>query len=148
MDQKLKLEQLKFLSETHRNLHEQRRRVELRVLTIILSMYGLATFAVLKGDIDKEFIDDAKFWIWFAFLAIGGISSGYLRAIHKANRCNIRIAEAAEDEISGLDSVDSKLKCNGSPCEALGWCSVVESFSRSIVERLDDLVQVGLVECV
>jgi hypothetical protein len=51
MDENTKLEQLRFLSETHRTLHEQRRRIEQRVLLTTLSLYVLAAFAVLKGEI-------------------------------------------------------------------------------------------------
>ena len=105
MEENTKLEQLRFLSETHRTLHEQRRRIEQRVLLTTLSLYVLAAFAVLKGEI-KEITTGLKFGLWAAFFILALIAAAYLRSIHRANRINLSIAEAAEGDIGKM--VDSE----------------------------------------
>jgi len=105
MDETTKLEQLRFLSKTHRMLHEQRRRIEQRVLLTTLSLYVLSAFAVLKGDID-EIKTALKLGLWAAFLILALIAAAYLRSIHRANRINLSIAEAAEGDIATM--VDSE----------------------------------------
>lgn len=106
MDENFKLEQLRFLSKTHRTLHEQRRLIEQRVLLTTLSLYVLMAFAILKGEI-KEITTGLEFGLWVAFLVLALIATAYLRSIHRANRINLSLAEAAENEITKI--VDSRI---------------------------------------
>jgi len=94
-----RISQLNFISTTHRALHEQRQRIEIRVIIITLSTFGLSTFAFLKGDLKLTLFVGLKLVIWITFLTLAIVSVLYLRRIHIANRTNIQIAEAAEDEI-------------------------------------------------
>lgn len=97
-----KLDQLRFLSQTHRKAHEQRRQLEIRVLIITLSTFGLSAFGALKGEIHLKLTLTLDIGVWVTYLAFACISAGYLRMIHVANRANIRLAEAAENEIAAM----------------------------------------------
>lgn len=95
-------EQLRFLSQTHRTSHEQRRQLEVRVLIITLSTFGLFAFGALKGEITLKFTLVLDIAIWHLFFLLALFSTLYLRKIHAANSINIRLAEAAEDELAEI----------------------------------------------
>jgi len=102
MEDKDKLENLRFLSESHRNLHQQRRIIELRVLLTTLSLYALAAFAVLKGEFKQVPSTSILVAICLCFFVVGCLASAYLKRIHYANRINISLAEAAEKGMTKL----------------------------------------------
>ena len=92
-------EQLKFLTESQRELHKNRRQIEQRIHFVSLTVFLLAGFAVLKGDI--QLVANVKTYIaiWSAFLFLIGLSGGYLYWVHRANYVNLLLAELAEDKI-------------------------------------------------
>ena len=93
------IENLKFISETHRALHKQRQKYEFQVVFTILSFYVLTTGAILSKKIAIANCDLLTSSVWFLFLLIAVISSAYLLSLHRANRCNIDTAQFAEFSI-------------------------------------------------
>ena len=96
MEDRDKLKNLRFLSELHRKLHQQRRTIELRILLTTLSLYALAAFAVLKGELRQATDISIIVAVCVCFLVVGFLASAYLKRIHNANRANLNLAEAAE----------------------------------------------------
>lgn len=106
IDNAVKLEQLRFISQTHRTLHENRRRLEWRVFSVTLSVYVLSALAALKGDFKVKLPQTADAGIWIAYILLAIITVLYTQKMHVANMINMRIAEKAEekiDEIIGHD---------------------------------------------
>jgi hypothetical protein len=99
MREKEILDNLRYVSELHRKLHQQRRSIELRVVLTTLTLYGLATMAALKGEYKPGVIDSIINAVWGSFLVVAFLASAYLLNIHKSNRINIRFSESAEREI-------------------------------------------------
>ncbi len=121
-----KLENLRYLSELHRKLHQQRRAIELRVLLTTLSLYALAAFAVLKGEVTQAFDRSIIVAVCACFFVLGCLASAFLQRIHKANRANLNLAEAAEKEmveLIGLKNLKdtSKAAERERPHPNLGW---------------------------
>lgn len=102
IDNAVKLEQLRFISQTHRTLHENRRRIEWRVFSVTLSVYALSALAALKGDFKVKLPQTADVGIWIAFILLAIITVMYSKKIHVANLINMRIAEKAEDKIDEM----------------------------------------------
>ena len=96
------LELLRFLSSTHRSLHDQRRKVEFQVLFTTLTFYIAVSGAVLTGQVTLPSSACFKFLVGLAFFVVAWISSIYLWLIHSANQTNITIAEKAEDAIASV----------------------------------------------
>ena len=116
-----KLEQLRFLSQTHRAIHDQTRRVRQRVLLSVSALYVLAATAALKGDVSQRMAAVPKRGIWFAFLVFGAVASAYLFSTHRSDRLNMRIAEAAEDEVAKLTEVQELIGLIGDSSRR-PWC--------------------------
>jgi hypothetical protein len=93
------LDNLRYISELHRNLHQQRRTIELRVVLTTLTLYGLATMAALKGEFNRGVNTVVLGIIAFCIVMVAFFAIFYLLSIHKSNRININFAEAAEKEI-------------------------------------------------
>ena len=95
---------LKFISETHRSLHDLRRAAELQAFFTTVSFYALIGAAKFTGKLEigeshhSLFITGA----WALLLAIAFLSSLYLWGLHKANTVNRRLAEKAEDQILAM----------------------------------------------
>lgn len=102
MEDKDKLESLRFISELHRKLHHQRRTIELRILLTTLSLYALAAFAVLKGEFKHDPNESIIIAVWICFILVACLASAYLLRVHNANRINLTLSEAAEKEISNV----------------------------------------------
>ena len=98
------LENLRHLSSTHRSLHDQRRKIEFRVLFTILTFYvAVAGFALSELSEKVNLPDAITNWaVWIVFGAAAAISSIYLRRLNKSNLLNMNVAEKAEDEIAGV----------------------------------------------
>lgn len=132
MTEQEKIEHLKFISQTHRELHHQRRQFEIRVLLITLSAYGLAAFAALKGEINAILTLPIEIAIWVIFLILAVASVCYLRSIHAANRVNIKLAENIEDEIIKMVNSENINKTLGemlkrpvNPFWSWGWQAII-----------------------
>jgi len=88
------LEMLRFLSETHRALHEQRQIYEFRVLFTTLSFYGISVGAGLSGQVGIP--PDKTLLIWTGLLGMAALVSLLLLSLHQSNRKNIYTAEKCE----------------------------------------------------
>lgn len=93
---------LTTISQTHRAQGDERRKYEWRILTTTVSFYVLTVAA--KYTTKADFPDSLGFKISLGilFLLLSIITTGYLSAIHKANRINKNFAEAAENAIIKL----------------------------------------------
>jgi hypothetical protein len=89
---------LKFLSETHRTLHDQRRKTETKVFFTTLSLYVLPVTAKFSSDKFPS-LNCHRCIVWICGIALWGLSSGYLWKLHEANRVNKRFAQVSEDRI-------------------------------------------------
>lgn len=117
-----RLSSLQYLSENHRTLHQQRQRMEQRVLLTTLTMYVLAAFAVLKGEVHGEIPLGIRAGVPVVFLVVALLAIAYLYRIHRANHINIRLAEAAEWEIVLLvESVKMPEALQNLESERSGW---------------------------
>lgn len=103
-DDKDKLESLKFISQTHRALFDERRKIEWKIIFTYLSFYiGIIT-ARYSGKLDETFkaLHENIYFeivIAIAFLFITIITIVYLGFIHIANNKNKYFAENAENTI-------------------------------------------------
>ncbi|MEW5816876.1 MAG: hypothetical protein AB1798_15955 [Spirochaetota bacterium] len=107
-DNKDRLEALKFISQTHRSLHDQRRKAELQAFFTSATFYALIGAAKFTGRLT---IPDTNrgvflFGAWVLLFAVALVSSLYLWGLHAANTVNRRFAEQAEDQI--MDALDLK----------------------------------------
>ena len=96
------LENLQFLSSTHRSLHDQRRKVEFKVLFTTLTFYIAVSGASLTGKAALPSSPSFRLLVWLVFLIVAGISSVYLRRINSANQRNMTIAVNAENVIASV----------------------------------------------
>jgi hypothetical protein len=90
---------LKFLSQTHRALHDQRRKLEFQVLFTSISFYVFTGAARFSGKLALP--TSAKFvvFVWVFCIGLSFAASVFLLRLHKANLRNITVAESAEDAI-------------------------------------------------
>lgn len=101
-NKELKVQSLMHLSEIHRNAHNERRRFEYRVLFTTLSLYVLTAAAKVQGVFPSKRVSRIEFAIWFLFLGLSVIAGFFLGRLHRANRINLDIGEAAEAELTAL----------------------------------------------
>jgi hypothetical protein len=87
---------LKFISEQHRTLHDQRRRYEMKIVLTTISFYVLNVAALLSDKVSLPTGQPVKWAVWCCFLGLAGLTTTYLRQVHKANSYNKKMAEAAE----------------------------------------------------
>lgn len=83
-------ENLRFISQTHRSCHEQRRKIEIRTLIITLTFFALVMAAGFGDKIkfpDKGFELYIIIGIIFLFI-IAFASILFLRSLHRANEIN------------------------------------------------------------
>jgi len=95
------LDALKFLSTTHRELHEQRRRAEIQAFFTTLTLFALIAAVSFHKDVVLPAKHTAVFlallWVFIVLVAVFSIV--YLTGLHKANRVNKDFAQTAEDGI-------------------------------------------------
>lgn len=115
-DWKIKFDALKFISETHRSLHDQRRKAELKAFFTTVIFYALIGAAKFTGKLQLPQSNRGLFLVgvWALLFAVSLFSSLYIWGLHKANLVNRRLAENAEDEIIKMLDL-RKPKGAGSP---------------------------------
>ena len=95
------LDALKFLSVTHRGLHEQRRHAESQAFFTTLTLFALIAAASFHKDVvlpaEHTGIFLALLWLFIVLVAVFSIV--YLTGLHKANQVNKDFAQTAEDRI-------------------------------------------------
>ena len=104
-----RLDALKFISETHRTLRDQRRKSQLQVFYTTLSFYGLLTISKFSNKINisegNRDLFNVVTWVFIIIVAI--FSSIYLIGLHTANAVNRDLAQNAEKEILEMVGLQS-----------------------------------------
>lgn len=94
-------ERFKFISETHRKLHDERRKYEVRYLIGLITLLVLSVASVLGGQVQLAELGVIGIVLaWVLLLGISTIASAYLWFIHHSNRRNKNIAARAERAIA------------------------------------------------
>ena len=102
MGQDKQFDALKFLSETHRLLHEKRQKYEWKIIFASLTFFVASVVAVYS---QKIYLPEAKLikaLIWVLFLSFAFVTACFLRSIHTANARNKSFAEDAERNIKAM----------------------------------------------
>ena len=107
MGQNEQLDALRYLSETHRSLHERRQRYEWRIIFTVITFFVTSVGAVYseKVRLPKGWVITAM--IWVLFLAFAFVTVGFLHFIHTANGRNKSFAEDVETQIMALANKQS-----------------------------------------
>ena len=96
-----KIQELNKCADRHRAIHDNRQRIEYRVLVAVLTFYAGSTWAILKHDsVILPFA--VKLTVSAGYFILATITSAFLRRLHFANQVNIAIAENYETEIIQL----------------------------------------------
>jgi len=104
-----KLDALKFFSQTHRGLHEQRRKYETKAFFTALTFFALLGAARFTGKaaLPTPLPEWLLIGIWVLVIVTAVVSALYLHGIHGANQVNKKFAQGAEEQIRRM------LKDNG-----------------------------------
>ena len=104
-----KLDALKFFSQTHRSLHDQRRKSETQAFFTTLTFFALlgATRFTGKAALPTPLPASLLIGLWTLITVTAVVSALYLHGIHGANQVNKEFAQRAEDQIQRI------LKDNG-----------------------------------
>lgn len=121
MDENTRIDVLKFLSQTHRSLHEQRRKYEIQVLVGAATFYVFAVAAKLSGKAVSSRSGEFCVITWAFCLVVAGFTSAFLRRLHRANRTNISLAESAEDALATVVGSTQKPQTEGRRYHMVGW---------------------------
>lgn len=100
---------LKFLSQTHRSLHDQRRKCDFEVLIATISFYVIAVAGRFSGKITIPTSEKFVALVWIACVGLSVVASAFLWRLHTANRKNMKLAMSAED---ALINILSKIEVN------------------------------------
>lgn len=136
MEEKSKLEWLKFLSNTHRTEFNERRKHEWKTLLSLITFYILCAASVLSGKFkipSSPLILILLTWAVFLFAAV--IAVHFLLDLHSANNINKEIANKSENAIVDIlngDSPETSRKTlipddNRKKELQIGWCDLVKS---------------------
>lgn len=95
-----KFAEAKFISETHRNIHERRKSQEFKVLVTSLSLYAVTCAAILSGKLDTNQIASCATYLYIAFFSVAASACLYFIPIALANKVNLQeICHVAENQI-------------------------------------------------
>ena len=101
-----KLEFLKYLSQTHRQQFDERRRYEIKIVFSIITFYILTVSAIYTKGINIELIKYRFNTIIFVAIAIALvidiIAIIFMGKIHRSNHIELRFAESTEDCIEKM----------------------------------------------
>jgi hypothetical protein len=104
---KNRLEALRFISETHRAVRNQRRTTQLQVFFTSATFYALIGAAKFTGKLQIPPVHPRLFiaGAWFLIIAVATLSTVYLLGLNASNRVNRKLAENAEREIMRMVSL-------------------------------------------
>lgn len=102
MGQNERFDALKFLSETHRALHEKRQKYEWKIIFAVLTFFVASVGAVYSQKVCLPGGVLVTVLIWVIFLSFALVTVGFLRSIHTANARNKSFAEDVERQITAL----------------------------------------------
>lgn len=104
-----KAEQLQFISKTHRKLHNDRRWIELRVLTFTLAIYGVILLSIFKEEIIIPESIFARLSFCIVYILLAFFSIMYLKILNDSNSVNVEIAHFAENEIINIIALNKQV---------------------------------------
>ncbi len=109
-------EALKFLSKTHRNLHQERIAKEFKLVITTLTFFVISVGAKCAELLptDKDVFD---YCVWGGFLALAFVAFVYIWQSSKANKLNQKAAEWVEDKIIDVFK-EAVIGKNSHPCKA------------------------------
>jgi hypothetical protein len=96
------LDALKFLSESHRSLHEKRQKYEWKIIFSALTFFVSSVVAVYSQKISLPGNNFIRMLIWVLFPSFAFVTIGFLRYIHTANGRNKSFAEDVERNIRAM----------------------------------------------
>jgi hypothetical protein len=99
MEENKQFDALKFLSETHRSLHEKRQKYEWKIIFAALTFFVASVGVVYSHKVNLPESKLISALIWVLFLSFAFISVCFLRSIHTANARNKSFAEDVERQI-------------------------------------------------
>ncbi len=102
MSKNEQFEALRFLSETHRSLHEKRQKYEWKIIFTTLTFFVASTAAVFSQKVclpDGAYVSTL---IWILFLSFAIVAVCFLYSVHKANARNKFFAEQVEDQVTAI----------------------------------------------
>ncbi len=102
LNDKDRLDYLKFISQTHRSQFDERRKYEWRIVFTTLSFYVLCIATVYGGKVTLPSGLFFKVAVWVIFLALAILVSTFLSSLHTANNINKTFAERAENAIADV----------------------------------------------
>lgn len=101
------LETLRFLSQTHRSIQENRIKGEVRAFYTTLTFYALLSASRFSSQITLPSDPVFKILTWVLLLTVAGLSCAYLWGLHKGSSLNRTIAENAENALAQLVQRDA-----------------------------------------
>ncbi len=102
MEENDKFEALKYLSETHRSLHNKRQQYEWKIIFAVITFFVTTVGAVYSRKVSLPETGPIKFIVWIVYLSFGIATVCFLRSIHTANGRNKSFAESVEKQIIQL----------------------------------------------
>lgn len=93
------IDQLKFISKTHRTAMDTRRGYEREIVTGTVTFFVLTAAAAYGGRLILPNTSCAVALVWVGALLLAALSCCYLWGVHGRNHVNKSIAEAAENAI-------------------------------------------------
>jgi hypothetical protein len=102
MENKEKIDSLKFMSETHRREFIERRRFEWKIFFTVLTFYVLAGYTRFTEKFPEELPPWFIYVVWACFILLAIFSAIILWFICNAHNSNITIAERAEGYIESI----------------------------------------------
>ena len=99
-----KFEALKFISETHRTVREQRRKFQSKVFYTAVTFFALIVGAKFTGKFTLPQEHNLLFTIgaWILLLFVATLSTVYILGLHAQSSINRKIAESAETQILSI----------------------------------------------
>lgn len=96
-----KADALKFISQTHRSLGNQRRSSESQAFYTTVSMFAIIGAAPVTGKLHLPVTHVLQFKIglWVLMALIAAMSCTYILGVQASNRVNRKLAEQAEMEL-------------------------------------------------
>jgi hypothetical protein len=101
---KNRVDALRFISEMHRTVRDQRRTTQFQVFLTTTTFYALIGAAQFTGKLQPPQHHRLCFILgaWFLILGVAILSSVYLLGLNASNRVNRKLAENAEREIGRM----------------------------------------------
>jgi hypothetical protein len=101
---KNRVDALRFISETHRTIRNQRRTTQFKVFLTTITFYTFIGAAQFTGKLQPPQHHRLFFVLgaWFLIAGVAVLSSVYLLGLDASNRVNRKLAENAEREISRM----------------------------------------------